>query len=364
MKAMRFVAIFFFGLAAVIIIIACTNPSSGIESTGIKHSVTYDLNGGEDGPVPVDTKTYALGAAVIAKQLPSGISAPAGKTSIGWNTRADGSGEDVAPSGIIDMASGGLTLYAKWVDGTYSVTYDLNGGQGSPVPVDTKTYALGAAVIAKPLPSGISVPAGKTFIGWNTRTDGSGENVASGGTIAMPSGGLTLYAKWVDRTYSVTYDLNGGQDGSAPVDTKTYALGAAVIAKPLPSGISAPGDKTFIGWNTRADGSGENVAPSGTIDMASGGLTLYAKWVDRTYSVTYKLKGGKGSPAPVDTKTYALGAAVIAKQLPSGIRGPGGRTFVGWNTRANGRGEDVAPGGTIAMPRGGLTLYAKWRRRL
>ena len=96
------------------------------------------------------------------------------------------------------MPSGGFTLYAKWVDRTHSVTYDLNGGEGSPAPVDTRTYALGAAVIAKPLPSGISVPAGKTFIGWNTRTDGSGENVASGGTIAMPSGGLTLYAKWVD----------------------------------------------------------------------------------------------------------------------------------------------------------------------
>ena len=320
----------------------------------ITYTVTYSLNGGT-GTVPTDDNTYTVGQDVTAAAEPVGLTHPTGKRSVGWNTKADGSGTDVAAGGTIAMISGGLTLYAKWVS-TYTVTYHANGGSGT-VPTDTNTYTSGASVTAAAEPVGLTHPAGKRFVGWNTRADGSGTDVAAGtGTIAMPSGGLTLYVQWV-ITYTVTYNLNGGT-GTAPTDGNRYVSGEEVRAKAAPAGLTTPADKTFDGWNTRADGSGTDAAAGGTIAMISGGLTLYAKWVDRTYSVTYHANGAGGT-VPTDANTYTVGQIVTAKTM-GGLTPPAGTTFIGWGTQVIG-GTDVPAGGTIAMPSGGLTLYARWR---
>jgi len=75
----------------------------------------------------------------------------------------------------------------------YTVTYDANGGSGT-VPTDLNTYTVGQIVTAKTM-GGLTPPPGTTFAGWNTQVIG-GTEVPAGGTIAMPSGGLTLYARW------------------------------------------------------------------------------------------------------------------------------------------------------------------------
>ncbi|VDA99529.1 hypothetical protein S1OALGB6SA_598, partial [Olavius algarvensis spirochete endosymbiont] len=76
--------------------------------------------------------------------------------------------------------------------------------------------------------------------------------VAAGGTISMPSGGLTLYAQWVVK-YSVTYDLNGGSGATVPTDSVVYAAGQDVTAAVKPGGLTHPAGKSFDGWNTQAD---------------------------------------------------------------------------------------------------------------
>ena len=244
----------------------------------------------------------------------------------------------------------------------YTVTYNLNGGTGT-VPTDANTYTVGQDVTAAAAPTGLSPPAvDKKFAGWNTKADGSGTDAAVGGTIAMPSEDMTLYAKWVDA-YTVTYNLNGGTGATAPTDSDRYASGDSVTAAAAPAGLTAPADKRFAGWNTENDGSGTDAAAGGTITMPSEDMTLYAKWVDITYTVTYNLNGGTGATAPIDTNTYTAGQVVTAAVAPTGLVPPTGKTFDGWNTEADGSGTDVTAGGTgtIAMPSGGgLILYAKW----
>ena len=320
------------------------------------YSVTYHLNGGRGGAAPEDGNSYLAGATLSVKALPPDISAPAGASFAGWNTRADGSGDTYQPGTRMAMPSGGLRLHARWV---YSVTYDLNGGQGGSAPEDTSSYLAGATLSVKALPSDIRAPAGKSFAGWNTRADGSGDTYQPGTSVRMPSGGLSLYAKWADRTYSVIYDLNGGQGSSAPVDGNSYLAGATLSVRALPSDIRAPAGKSFAGWNTQADGSGDTYQPGTRVTMPRGGLSLYAKWA-RAYSVTYHLNGGRGGAAPEDGNSYLVGATLSVKALPPGIRAPAGKIFVGWNTRANGRGRTYQPGTSVRMPGGGLRLYAKW----
>ena len=329
------------------------------------YTVAYNLNGGTGATAPTDGDRYAADEDVTAAAAPTGLSPPAvDKKFAGWNTKADGSGTDAAVGGTIAMPSEDMTLYAKWVD-AYTVTYNLNGGTGATAPTDSDRYASGDSVTAAAAPAGLTAPADKRFAGWNTENDGSGTDAAAGGTITMPSEDMTLYAKWVDITYTVTYNLNGGTGATAPTDDNTYASGASVTAAAAPAGLTAPADKRFDGWNTESDGSGTDVAAgTGTIAMPSGGgLILYAKWVDRTYTVTYNLNGGTGATAPIDTNTYTAGQVVTAAVAPTGLVPPTGKTFDGWNTEADGSGTDVTAGGTgtIAMPSGGgLILYAKW----
>jgi len=90
----------------------------------------------------------------------------------------------------------------------------------------------------------------------------------------MPDGASKLAAK----TYSVTYDLNGGTGATAPTDADTYTVGQGVTAKAAPTGLVPPTGKTFDGWNTQADGSGTDAAAGRSTYMRSGGLMLYAQW--------------------------------------------------------------------------------------
>ena len=298
---MKSFTLFLFGLAAAAIVIGCKNPSSGTDTA--TYSVTYDKNGGS-GTVPTDSKRYAAGASVTAAAAPGLVAptTPPHQKFGGWNTEADGDGTDAKAGKTIAMISGGLTLYAKWVI-SYTVAYNLNGGTGATAPTDGDRYAADEDVTAAAEPTGLSPPAvDKKFAGWNTKADGSGNDAAAGGTIAMPSEDMTLYAKWVDA-YTVTYNLNGGTGATAPTDSDHYASGDSVTAAAAPAGLTAPADKRFAGWNTENDGSGTDAAAGGTITMPSEDMTLYAKWVDITYTVTYNLNGGTGATAPTDDNT-------------------------------------------------------------
>jgi len=357
-------------ISSVFIVAGCDTKKGTSTSVlpGTRVSIVYNLNGATRGTAPTDSASYALNVQIPVKAVPAGLT-KTGKNldTTKWNTQADGLGTNVAAGSNVTLDAvlmriaaknnNTLILYAKWTDRTYSVTYNLNGGRGT-APSDSNTYRVNQDVTVAAQPAGVRPPADKRFGGWNTQADGGGTDVAAGGTTRMISGGLTLYAKWIDRTYSVTYNLNGGR-GTAPSDSNTYRVNQDVTAA-QPAGVRPPADKRFGGWNTQADGGGTDVAAGGTIRMISGGLTLYAKWIDRTYSVTYNLNGGRGT-APSDSNTYRVNQDVTAAALPAGVTGPAGRTtFGGWNTQADGGGTDVAAGGITRMVSGGLTLYAKW----
>ena len=78
----------------------------------------------------------------------------------------------------------------------YTVTYDANGGSGTP-PTDSNQYATGNVVTVKSMGSPSLIKNGFSFMGWNTAADGSGSNyVAAYGSFAMGSANITLYANW------------------------------------------------------------------------------------------------------------------------------------------------------------------------
>jgi uncharacterized repeat protein (TIGR02543 family) len=92
-------------------------------------------------------------------------------------------------------------------DGTYTVTFNSNGGNGS---VSSQIVSAGSSIT---LPGGSNLSrSGYTFGGWNTNSSGTGTNYNAGSSYA-PSGNITLYAKW---------DGSGPNNGGGGADTGLY----------------------------------------------------------------------------------------------------------------------------------------------
>ena len=98
--------------------------------------------------------------------------------------------------------------------------------------------------------------------------------------------------------YSVTYNGNTNDSGSAPTDASTYMNGELITV--LGEGTLAKTGYTFDGWNTAANGSGTDYGESDTFEMGSIDVNLYAKWVVREFvcgdSITLNHVAGNISP--------------------------------------------------------------------
>ena len=93
---------------------------------------------------------------------------------------------------------------------------------------------------------------------------------------------VTVYAWNKANQYPVIYDANGGKN--AP-DMESYQFNALVN---IADGVPERDGYQFIGWNTKADGSGVSYTKDDTFYMPCYMVTLYAQWEKKeTYSVTY-----------------------------------------------------------------------------
>ena len=223
---------------------------------------------------------------------------------------------------------------------TYTVSYSANGGSGAPGN-QTKQHGTNITLSStKPTRTGYS------FSTWNTASNGTGTNYASGGTYTG-NANLALYAKWTANTYTVSYNANGGQ-GAPSNQTKTYGTNLTLSStRPTRTGYS------FSTWNTASNGSGTNYAPGATYSGNSA-LTLYAQWTINTYAVTYHSNGGSGAPSN-QTKTYGTDLT-----LRRGVPTRTDYKFVKWNTNESGTGISYMPGATYTT-NAAVTLYAQWQ---
>ncbi|NLI76169.1 MAG: InlB B-repeat-containing protein, partial [Candidatus Riflebacteria bacterium] len=156
---------------------------------------------------------------------------------------------------------------------------------------------------------------GYTFAGWFREAAGTTPWAFPSDTVTQA---VTLYAKWVPAStpsFVVTFDSQGGSS----VTSQTVAQGekAAQPAEPTRTGY------TFAGWFKEAAGTTPWAFPSDTVTQA---VTLYAKWVLNTFSLTYAAGSG-GSITGITSQTVGYGQSGTAvNAVPdSGFR------FVGWS---------------------------------
>lgn len=248
------------------------------------------------------------------------------------------------------MPANNITLYAKWVAPTYTVTvYDQNGTKLDEITVskgDTVTDWLSTQK------NKITLDTGDSFLGW---TINRGLPFYPGTKITT---NYELYAKVGNSTgYSVTYNANGGT--GSMTDTESYAKGAKATVKST-NGFTN-GDKVFLSWNTAADGTGKTYYPNSTVEI-TGNVTLYAQWGDKASTVSVTYHSNFGTDVAQSAAAVANNSKItVADYTTLGLPARTGYTFAGWNTKDDGTGTRFAAG---ADARVDVTepndLYAQW----
>ena len=246
-----------------------------------------------------------------------------------------------------------LTLYAKWVPKTYSVTvYAVD----QTTVIETFTdVPMGGTILESQMPEDkVTLGTGDTFLGWMDMQD------------HMPFHFDTkihrdykLYAKTGNaEQFMVTYVLGGGS-GNAPVDSNGYARGAQAVVLPA-TGVTPPEGKVFLYWSAAGDST--RCYPGGKLTV-TGYMTLTAVYGQKTEAVTVTYHSN-----------FATDKTDMTAAMPnnSTIKLPGytdldlpenpGYTFAGWNTQADGSGTKYMPGDKVLVDTmaPGNHLYAIW----
>lgn len=250
------------------------------------------------------------------------------------------------------MPAHNLTLYAKWVPKTYSVTvYDVDRTK----ILKTFDVPMGETILESQMPE-VTLGTGDTFLGWMDMQD------------HMPFHFDTrihrdykLYAKTGNaEQFTVTYDLGDGS-GNAPVDSNKYARGAQAVVLPA-TGVTPPEGKVFLYWSAAGDST--RCYPGGKLTV-TGNMTLRAVYGQKTEAVTVTYHSNF---APDKTYTTADMPNNSTITLPGytdlGLPENPGYTFAGWNTQANESGTKYMPGDKVLVDTmaPGNHLYAIWAK--
>lgn len=149
----------------------------------------------------------------------------------------------------------------------YNVTFNMQGYGDAIDPVG----AVSGATISAPTDP---TTTDYTFGGWYKESEC--EHIWDFANDAV-DGNTVLYAKWEPKSYTLSFDANGGTGTMTP-ENRLYGSTAS-----LPSNSFTYAGHVFVGWATTD--SGEKAYNNGAdYTMGSGNATLYAKWREATYS--------------------------------------------------------------------------------
>ena len=298
--------------------------------TPITYHITYDSAGGK---VPSNSPTtYTIESGNIT--IP--ILNRTGYTFLGWT------GTDLTePTQTVTIpanSTGDRSYTANWSIITYTITYNIYGGEWPEGQIHPDTYTIETPTFR----IGTPTKTGYIFYQWN---GGYNTTIWQGST-----GNRTYSADWYAISYSVHFDANGGEGTMSDrffVYDHTINLTANAFTRM---------GYTFTGWNTKADGTGtaytDGQSVSNLTTTSNDTINLYAQWTPITYHITYELNGGAASLNNPTTYTVESGDITISYATKHGYN------FLGWT------GTDLTePTQTVTIPAGSTgdrTFTANW----
>ena len=313
------------------------------ESDLVRYEVTFDANGGafDDGEGETSVTRDVMNTKGLNYVFPSDIPQRPGLAFDGWSAEESGGAELQIRTDV--TADSPHTLYARW---RYATSLDADGG----------TLAAGVDVFrsgdeANPLPVPLE-EEGRFFVGWyagDTRVSTVEELLTAGGRAT---------ARWETRSYTVTFDANGG---TGTMEDQSFAY---VERLRLTANAFVRTGYRFSGWTTNAAETvdfvdGEYVE---RLTFEHGGVVaMKAVWTPNAYRVAFDGNGGVGSMA-AQSFTYGEAQALVANAFTRPFY-----IFMGWALAADGevRYADGAEAANLTAENGGtVTLYAVWHSQM
>lgn len=239
------------------------------------YTVTYNNNGGTVGKAS-DTVVYNS-----TVTLPTATKT--GYNCTGWYTASSG-GTKVGNVGASYTVTNNITIYPQWSVNQYTLQLESNGGTTYSDIVQNygTTYTL-------PTPTKV----GSTFGGWYKDV---GLTVSAGSSFTFDVTSTTkLYAKFTSNSYTVNYSTDKGTI-SKLTDTAMYG-----VKVKLPTGF---GDGIELeGWYSEPALTTKVGNPNADYTVIAN-ITLYPKWVNKSYNISGTIINQWDKPISGVTITY------------------------------------------------------------
>lgn len=226
------------------------------------------------------------------------------------------------------MPNYNYNLEAKW--DYFNISYSLDGGTND--LSNPTSYSSESTGLLLKNPTKLDYD----FLGWQF----NGNFVSEIDSSWLQN--VELIAIWKEHFYSISYNLNGGENN--PLNPTNYTIISNTITLKNPS----KNGYTFDGWYNSSDFSNK---VSQITSGSSGDITLYAKWELIDYSISYYLNGGENNPSNPYSYTIEDDINLCA---PVRI----GYTFIGWYSNDNV--VTTIPSGST----GSIELEARWSANL
>lgn len=254
----------------------------------------------------------------------------------GWYTYPEGGTKIVSGA---SATLGTTKLYAHWIENSFTVTLDANGGECG---IQSLSVKNGEVMTQLPTPA----KDGYIFVGWFDGTDSTSAKYTDE-SVYNKKEDCTLYAVWSTAQYTVTLDPAGGEC-SADSFTAYYQCYIGDMPIPVRTGYD------FAGWYYYyKEGAAVELTRSDKYTYTTD-ITLKAFWDLADYTLTLDPNGGDIANKKYQ---YTYNYMSTIRKLPDAYRG-GGYEFAGWFTEPEG-GEQVKLGDPYCYGRD-ITLYAHW----
>ncbi len=299
------------------------------------YTVTFNGNGGTWGSDATQTATVTYNTSITAP-----ATNPTQPTYIfqGWATTANAT-EALDSLGTLNDAAyanyDNLTFYAVWKLDTHTVTFDYNGGAGTPATAE----AVEGGQIQQPTIT--TDKTGHSFGGWYIN------DTLVTWPYTMGNADVTMTAQWNPIPYTVTFNTDGGTPAVEP-QTVNYNSTATEPSAPTREGY------VFSGW--KANGAGDIVTWPYTV---TDDVQMVAQWTKEKYRITFNLNGGtlNGNPVNPVMNNVEYGSTIALYTAADGLAYEG-HTFQGWK-----QGDTTVDWTTVpdlGADGASVTLTAQW----
>ncbi len=246
----------------------------------------------------------------------------------GYSYRNDASkpDTDITKNNLVTMNDSGLDLYAHWKYPDCIVTLMDGEDVLKTLSIPYASNITGMDRVTK---------EGCQFIGWYTDS----ALTAVYRTSTPVTENLTLYSKWETAKYLVSFST--GMESLA-FSSQMLEYGKTIVQPVLPEREGYE----FEGWYT--DETYTRLWDFST-DTVSSSMMLYAKWKQKSYTITFVKNGG----SKVAAQTVSFGGFAVQPQKPSRL----GYLFQGWYTNK----KLTKKFSFSTVIKSNLKLYAKWK---